>query len=160
MKLLPLFGGRFAIVNNRDFRRLSKFRWHLAPRKKNTYAARKRSRTLGAGTIYLHQEVLGPLAEGRTVDHKNGNGLDCRRRNLRVLTNRQNLRSFHHTRDNKTSKYRGVTWLKANRKWQAQITCRPTNFYIGSFQLEVEAAKAWDRRAIQLGFSKEALNFP
>ena len=51
----------------------------------------------------------------------------------------------------KSSKYRGVSWRKQNKKWQAQISVAGKKEWLGDFDVEAEAAKAYDTRARQLG---------
>lgn len=47
--------------------------------------------------------------------------------------------------ENCSSKYRGVTWNKTNKKWMAQISIKNRNQYIGQYLDEVSAAKARDQ---------------
>ena len=95
------------------------------------------------------------------VDHINGIIPDNRVENLRVVSVGQNLRGFRKKSKNCSSKYRGVCWfkLKNGGKWNAQIWFQRKRFHLGLFNDEIEAAKAYDEKAIKLGYAKEALNF-
>ena len=90
--------------------------------------------------------------EGMDVDHKNGDPLDNRRKNLRVCTHRQNCQG---RRPNKNclSKYKGVSWFKG--KWTAMINQK----YLGRFDNEINAAKAYDEKAKELYGEYAYINF-
>lgn len=90
------------------------------------------------------------------VDHINGEKLDNRLGNLRVVTNQQNCRAFQKTRG--SSQFRGVCWYKRYAKWMAKIHTDNKTYTIGYFDCEVEAAKAYNKAAIHHGFYLEALN--
>jgi hypothetical protein len=49
-----------------------------------------------------------------------------------------------------SSKYIGVTWCKSNNKWKAQIGAGGKNHFIGNFDDEEAAAKAYDAAAKKL----------
>lgn len=90
------------------------------------------------------------------LDHINGNPTDNRISNLREVTQSVNCRGYKSVSKNSSSKYRGVT--KVKNRWRAQLNVPNSNTHIGYFSSEVEAALAFNRRAILEGFSKEALN--
>lgn len=92
------------------------------------------------------------------VDHINGDGEDNRLSNLRMVTNRENCLGFRRKRKGASSKYRGVTWSKARKKWCAHIKDVDTQINIGGFQCEKDAAIAWNQMAEKLGYPQEALN--
>ena len=93
-----------------------------------------------------------PKAE---VDHINGNGLDNRRCNLRLVTSRQNKRN---QRGRGLSNYIGVTMDKSRKKWLAQIKHYGKRFYIGRYVCEKEAAAMRDRIAYHLWGEDAKLN--
>ncbi|MGN7124034.1 HNH endonuclease [Methylorubrum thiocyanatum] len=88
--------GLFAEVDDEDFASLSRYRWYAqrAPGSLTIYARRARSRREGGGMIGMHQEVLGVRA-GLEIDHREGNGLNNRRSNLRHITHAGNIQAFH-----------------------------------------------------------------
>jgi len=60
----------------------------------------------------------------------------------------------------KTSKYKGVCWHKLGKKWSAQIYRNKIKYHLGLFTNEIDAARAYDKAALEF-FSKYAyLNFP
>ncbi len=89
--------------------------------------------------------ALGYVIDGMEVDHKNGETLDCRISNMRVVTKKQN--SFNVMRPkNNTSGFKGVHWIKKNRRWCAYIgKCPRVN--IGCYGTKEEAARAYNREA-------------
>ena len=118
------------------------------------------------GTIYLHDEILKRMGinkqHGQEIDHINGNPLDNRRENLRVVTSQQNKTNCNARRTfgtRRTSKYKGVGWKKDHNKWIAQICANRKTTHLGYFQTEEEAARRYDEEA-ETGFGKYAkLNF-
>ena len=92
------------------------------------------------------------------VNHINGNKSDNRIENLQMVTAKQNSRSFCSKPEGKSSKYRGVSWYGTSRKWRAQIRTNGKYKHIGYFHCEMEAARAYDMVAINLGFDVQALN--
>lgn len=97
------------------------------------------------GREYLHRLIMTP-APGELVDHINGNKLDCRRSNLRIVTNAQNLWNRGITAHN-TSGYKGVTYCSDTGRWRAEIRVNRKRIHLGRFDHPEEAAKAYDDAA-------------
>lgn len=150
---LPLTQGQVAIIDFADFEKVGRVKWcaHKRGDGGNFHAQRR----VDGKLVYLHNVLL----EVKGVDHKNGNGLDCRRENMRPATRKQNAQAFQRKAPNKTSCFRGVRRHSQNPVWTAQIKMGDKHFYLGSFKLEKDAAIAYDKKAVELGFFKEALNF-
>lgn len=81
------------------------------------------------------------------VDHVNRNPLDNRRCNLRPATRSQNL--ANRTNQGGGSHYKGVSWSKRSRKWQARITVQRKLVYSDYFPTELDAAKAYDTEVVK-----------
>lgn len=102
-------------------------------------------------TLNLARVVLGVKGK-EVVDHINGNPLDNRCSNLRICNTSQNIANSKKRKDN-TSGFKGVTW-QGNRygkkNWSANIGYRGKRLYIGRFYTAVDAAKAYNAKAIEL----------
>jgi hypothetical protein len=85
--------------------------------------------------------------KGLLVDHKNHDGLDNRKANLRAATRRQNAQNRRKTKRKTASKYKGVSWNKRDKRWVAEIRANDICRDLGYFKSEIEAAKAYDKAA-------------
>jgi hypothetical protein len=162
VRYIPLSHGLYATVDAADYEWLSQYKWaaHFSERSNVIYAARssyyyengKRRRR----TVLMHREIMKPPA-GLEIDHINSNGLNNRRTNLRTCTHAQNMQAARPRTDGK-SRFIGV--FPNRDRWQAAITCKGKKFHVGLFDDEVEAARARDRKAIELFGQFARLNFP
>ena len=114
---------------------------------------------------YLHNHTYGRLhrfildvSEDMVVDHINRDKSDNRRENLRVCTQAENVRNSRRTVG--ISKYKGVQLNKKYNKWTATINFMGKKQQIGTFTDEIEAAKTYDKRALELFGEFAYLNFP
>jgi hypothetical protein len=99
-------------------------------------------------TVYLHR-VLMENPDALQVDHRDGDGLNCRRNNLRLATNSQNACNGRTPATN-TSGYKGVTWNKNKRKWTACIKLDGKARNLGLFHDPADAASAYAEASAQL----------
>lgn len=155
MKIIKCRHGEECLVDDSDYPELSKHTWWVKTCKSkyadqdikyaftNLYANNTRVR------VYMHQLVLKVDAY-KLVDHKNHNGLDNTRLNLRECTNTQN----RHNSRARYGGFKGITFTRG--RWQAY--CEKT--YLGKFIDPVEAAKAYDRVAKERFGEFALLNFP
>lgn len=107
----------------------------------------------------LHRQIavraFGPIPDGFYVDHIDGNRLNNRRGNLRLVTPQQSGAN-QKSRGGK-SQYRGVSQQK-NGRWAAQISKAGIRWCIGTYDTEEEAAKAYDDAAMQVHGEYARLN--
>jgi hypothetical protein len=151
---IPLTQGRYAIADAEDYERISRHRWCLSRSGKRLYAQR-RSR---GRTIRMHQFIMKPPG-GMLVDHINGNGLDNRRCNLRICSRLENSRN-RRVNPNTVTGYKGLYRSRRTGRYYAQIFFEGHCHRIGSFDTAVEAARAYDRRAIECFGPFACLNLP
>lgn len=154
--LIPLTQGKFAVVDDDDYAWLSQWSWTaVKPRKSRSWYAHMQD---GRRTRALHRVIMGDPA-GAEVDHVNGDGLDNRRENLRVVTHQQNTRN---TRLRRTSRsgYKGVSKAKHVDAYRARIFLDGKEVWLGYFKSAVEAARAYDEAARRLFGKYASLNFP
>jgi hypothetical protein len=155
IRYIPLTRGKFAIVDAADYEWLSQYKWlATGNEKRGFYAARRVGQTM----LLMHRAIMQPPA-GMVVDHLDGNGLDQRRANLRVCSQRQNSHNCKPTRWT-SSRFKGVYFCKAMRKWVATIGYEGRSIHLGSFDDEAQAARAYDRKARALFGEFAYLNFP
>lgn len=136
MSEIKLTQGKVALIDDGDFASLSRFTWHAHNDSGRWYAMRRTSRRADHRVIGMHNEIMGALE----IDHRNGNGLDNRRENLRLATRSQNIaNSKLHVRN--TSGTKGVYWDKSTRKWRASICCNYRVIQLGRFVDKEEAIR-------------------
>jgi hypothetical protein len=145
IKEIQLTQGYIALVDDEDYEKVSQYKWYAENRLYSWYARTTIIKT--RKNIYLHRFILN-VKPDEEVDHINGNGLDNRRCNLRIVTHQQNMMNVK-KRINGSSKYRGVFWDKEREKWEAQIAINGKSCYLGLFTSEVEAAKAYNIKALE-----------
>jgi hypothetical protein len=96
----------------------------------------------------------------RLVDHRNNDGLDNRRDNLRLATRSQNMYNKLKTKSKTSSRFIGVSFDKSRRKWEARIYYQGRKIWLGRFDSEIDAALAYDEAARKYHGEFARLNFP
>lgn len=144
VRVIPLKGDEFAIVSGEDYERVSAFRWHLLS-KKQRYAASTLRVEEGPSHLLLHQLIMEPPAP-LVVDHINWDGLDCRRSNMRVVTQAVNSQNRQ-----RLGFLGGVTWHAGSRRWQVGFTIGGRRRTFGYYRTRDEAERVADEVADRLG---------
>jgi hypothetical protein len=156
---IPLTRGYVALVDDEDYDRVSQFKWRAQPVAVNGATANHYAITsLSGRTVFLHRFILN-APRGMEVDHRNRNGIDCRRNNIRLATTAQNQANRGRTQANRSG-YKGVSWSEQRRKWLVQITCNGERRHVGRFDDPTEAALAYDRAARDAFGAFARLNYP
>lgn len=145
-KEIPLTQGKVALVDDEDYESVNQYKWYANNDGKTFYARRNIPKgPRRQETILLHRVILD-APKDMTVDHINGDGLDCRRENLRLATKMENNHNHRHKSNNKSG-YTGVFFRKDIEKWAASIGVENRRIHLGMFSSPEEAAYAYDKAA-------------
>jgi hypothetical protein len=135
--------GKIALIDDDDLPLVEGKRWWPCQTKTSIYAITR----LGNGVVLgMHRLILNAPC-GVWVDHRDGDGLNNQRSNIRLATPSQNACNQRAIQG--VSRYRGVSWNKAARKWHAQIKAEGRRLHLGLFDEERAAAVAYDQAAIR-----------
>lgn len=144
--LIKLTQGKFAVVDAADAHLVEDWNWHAVKSGRTWYAWR------GDGSHFrekLHNAIAGP----GLMDHRDGDGLNNRRSNLRPATLKQN--AMNRRCFNKHG-LKGVCLTKSG--WRASIWCKKQT-HLGFYQTKEMAALAYDAKARELFGEFANLNF-
>lgn len=148
MRKIPLTQNKFALVDDEDFIRINKIKWHYAEYAKGRGYAKANNKGKKPTLLRMHRFILG-LNGKEKVDHINRNPLDNRRKNLRIVTQSQNMMNSG-LRTNNKSGYKGVCFVKREKKWLATTWKDGKQIYIGIFDNPREAAKSYNEKVVEL----------
>ncbi len=159
---------KYAIVDPCKYAELSKYTWLLDCEFGCRRVIRLAGRKSGHIFVHMHRQILADQLKAKSVvllvelfiDHINGNALDNRRANLRIVTRAQNAKNRSKGSKKCSSVYKGVCWHKYNKKWSAEIKSNHRQIHLGYFDDEIEAAKAYDEAAKKYHGEFACLNFP
>lgn len=150
-KSIPLTRGKYALIDDDDYERVSRYKWQYSTHVNGGYAVHN---SWKEGKMYLHRFVMG-AASSQEVDHVNRDRLDCRKENLRFCTHKQNQRNIY--KQNSTG-YKGVTNHYKN-KYRAKITVDGKYIGLGTYDTAEQAARAYDEAAKKYYGEFAYLNF-
>ncbi len=139
---IPLTQGKFALIDFEDFELVNQYKWHFSKSSNNYGKAIARPSRKGKA-IRMHRLIMD-APDIFEVDHINGNPLDNRKSNLRLVSHAQNQKNMSKHSDNKTG-YKGVSFHKKANKYQVFVGKK----YIGLFIDIKEAAKAYNIAALE-----------
>lgn len=138
------FGVKDFLIDEIDFERFKDYSFYLwsTPRHYgiyvNCYSPWDRNRPQR-----LHRLIMS-AEKNQIVDHINGNPLDNRKENLRLVTSTINNQNARKRKDGLTSRFKGVSWCKMSNKWKAQIQVNGKKMGLGSYAIEELAAAAYN----------------
>ena len=165
-------GSREVLLDDDVYEWASKYKWYLmkdASRKREAFYAQRNVKQPDGKrkSILLHREIMN-TPKGLLTDHLNGNGLDNRRANLRVCTNRENQIN-RRGNINRTNKYIGIEKDKKaqNKPWRPNVLVSDPSKKRGQRRLskgyyatEEEAAYQRDLCMVKYHGTEVVLNFP
>lgn len=146
MKLIQLRGGFDTMVDDIDFEFLSQWEWYILKAAGGLHYA---VRSEDGASIRMHRVING-TPTGLYTNHKDGNGLNNQRHNLRTATPLQNMMNRRGKRGG-TSVFKGV-WLDIShpkKPWRAGIRINGSIQYLGRFSSEEDAGAAYAVAAIE-----------
>jgi hypothetical protein len=152
---IQLTRGYVAIVDDCDAD-LASLKWHSTSmrgsRSTKVYASRsnnvKPRKKLTIHRVIAERIVGRVLKTGEQVDHINNDGLDNRRANIRVCSQSENMRNRRVNKNNESG-FKGVTFHKRLKRWQAQIQFDSKNVFLGLFSTPEEAHEAYVTAAVK-----------
>lgn len=138
---IPLSKGYFSTIDREDFERVSQHKWTALKTPWTVYARRTWVGPEGKQhSMYLHRFIM-QAEKGIEIDHRDSNGLNNVRSNLRFATKSDNSQSQKKKKSN-TSGHKGVRFNKQARSWVAFIGANNTQYHLGSFKTKQEAIAA------------------
>jgi AP2 domain len=159
MMTVPLHGklgtGQVALVDEEDYDLVVAYRWYArrGNRGGGIYAMAPIWSDRRRSWIRMHNLIMGC----KGIDHRNHNGLDNQRSNLRVATGSQN-NANQRPQQGRASRFKGVS--RRRQRWRATIQVRGLAWSLGGFATEEEAARAYDAAALHAWGEFAYLNFP
>lgn len=148
MTIKTLSDGSLFLYSEQDFVKVHLYGWHKS---KAGYVVASKKVDGKWTVVYFHREILGlTKSNPEVVDHIDGNPLNNRRENLRIVTQSENLQNAS-KRSSSTSRYKGVSYYTRDSKWSAQIH-HPTlgKLHLGYFDTELQAAEVYNKAARQI----------
>ena len=138
-KIINLTKNQVTVVDDDDYPNLNKYKWYTATSGKYLYAGIK---TSDGKLVLMHRQIMG-FPSYVYIDHIDGDGLNNRRSNLRLVNNSLNQLN-RHSQVNNTSGYRGVYLHKLSGKWEARFRIEGKNYYLGLFDTPEVASLAYE----------------
>jgi len=154
MKEIKLSKGLVTQVDDDNFEYLNQFKWYALINHRTIYAQRVVQSNNKKQTLKMHRIIMNTPNE-LEVDHKDGNGLNNQRSNLRNCIHRDNCKN---KKSSSKSKYLGVS-LNPKGIALARITHNGQRINLGSFRTIIDAAHAYDEAAIKYHGEFANLNF-
>ena len=141
MPEIILSQGEVAVVDEEDFDYLNQWKWCVLKVEKLCYAVR----SIKGSVVLMHRQLLD-VPKGEEIDHRDGDGLNNCRSNLRTCNHQQNHYNLRN-QINTSSIYKGVYWDKDRSRWRVSLKVEGKVKRLGRFKDEVLAALAYNKAA-------------
>jgi len=147
---VSLSRGCYATIDAEDVALVDGYNWCASSKKMRcTYALRNYHDDRGkCYTVYMHRIISGAKAKDQ-VDHRDHDGLNNRKSNIRVCSDAENKRN-RVKRTKGLSKHKGVSWCRKTRLWVAHIKHDGKSFRLGCFDREEDAYRAYCEASARL----------
>jgi hypothetical protein len=146
---IDLGKGHVAVIDDEDASLVAGFKWYPMRAYGKVYAAGWKHMPPGRFFVHLHRLIAN--AQPRDIiDHIDRDPLNCRKTNLRKVTRQQNVWNSGPARKQCTSKYKGVFLCRQTGRFRARIVHYRKRFYLGYFDSEEDAARAYNAKAVEL----------
>lgn len=153
VKEIPLTQGKVALVDDEDYELVSQYKWCVHSKTRHCYAL-----STNIPQILMHRLIMS-AKQGEIIDHINHNGLDNRRKNLRIASRSLNKANSRFPIDN-VSGFVGVFFDKRKSKWILYVTYNGGTIQSGICKDPATAALVRDEIARRFWGSDILLNFP
>jgi hypothetical protein len=144
MQQIPLSQGQIALVDDEDFDRIAQYHWCYRGERNSGqgYAIRHDKDGKKYRTVYLHREIVGLVPPEHEVIFRNGDRLDCRRENLRVVSKQEARQHHRRARSNSKSGIKGLRYNRRPRTWSVDLYRDGQAKRVGTFWTLKEAKEA------------------
>lgn len=128
------------MVSDEDYEWLNQWKWNYCKIGNGYYPARTGYENGKKTSIKMHRLIIGAsVNDGKLIDHRDGNTMNCQRNNLRFIDRSGNAMNTS-SRKGSSSKYLGVSWNTHEKMWRAQINIKGKRKYLGRYKTEEAAA--------------------
>lgn len=137
---------KYATIDLEDYDEVRNYSWCAAKGGKTFYARTRITKDDGSKTtIDMHNVLMGPAPQGKTIDHDNHDGFDNRRSNLSFKTDQeQNLHRMIYG----AVPFHGV--VPVGSRFRASININGRMKYLGTFDSPEDAARAYIAKSLEI----------
>lgn len=151
---IALTQGKHALFDKNDYALIKKYKWY-PHRSGNCWYATAHITKNGKESILQMHRLIMDAPKGKQIDHINHNGLDNRRKNLRICTKAENIRYQLLRQKAMSSPFKGVAktslfkGVQPKKKWRSYICVNSKLLHLGCFETETDAARAYNQAALK-----------
>ena len=132
------------IIDTDDYDKIKNYKWGIDIHWEKTNLMYVRRVDKNNNKIYIHNVIMND----KSIDHKDNDGLNNKKSNLRKCTNSENVIN-RKIQSNNTSGYKGVSLIKKSNKWNAYIKTKNKRIHLGNYESKIDAAKAYNQASIK-----------